>query len=146
MRKSTCVYLLLTLSRDFRFQPPLALSQSQPSEMLYILYTTPPPPTHTHTNIFQTANMVFWLLRMSLRHLDRWFSTIQKFARDLISVDMVPDYLFINKNIGSFRNTTIYNFPSFSFYFNGYYWVISKDPIIQCCRWRWLIIIGVAHI
>ena len=34
----------------------------------------------------------FWLFRMPLRQLDGWLSIIQKLVRDLMLVDMVPDY------------------------------------------------------
>ena len=47
------------------------------------------------------ATCFFLFLGMSLRHLDRWLSIIQKFARDLISVDMVPDYV---------KNVLVYGF------------------------------------
>ena len=53
---------------------------------LLIYLTTLPPPPH-----ISDCQHVFLLFGMSLRHLDGWLSIIQKFPRDLISVDMVPD-------------------------------------------------------
>ena len=71
-----------------------ALSQSQPSNMLYFCYIPHhPPPPHPHTHIhISDCQHVFLLLRKSLRHLGGWFSIIHKFARDLILVDLVPDF------------------------------------------------------
>ena len=66
------------------------LKVSQVKSYNFLIYLTTPPP-----HIFQTANMFFVLFGMSLGHLDGWLSIIQKFPRDLISVDMVPDYLFV---------------------------------------------------
>ena len=57
----------------------------------FLIYLIPPPP-HTHTHISDCQHVFLMLFRISLRHLDGWLSIIQKFARDLISVDMVPDY------------------------------------------------------
>ena len=68
-----------------------ALSQSQPSNMLYFCYIPHhPPPPHTHT--YFRLPTCFLLLRKSLRHLGGWFNIIHKFARDLISVHLVPDF------------------------------------------------------
>ena len=61
------------------------------SEMLKFSYL----PHHPLPPHISNCQHVFLLFRMSLRHLDRWFSMfsiVQKFARDLILVDMIPDY------------------------------------------------------
>ena len=63
---------------------------SQEKHYNFLMYLTTPPP---HISDCQHVFFFFFLGGgMSLRHLDVWFGFIQKFALDLILVDMVPDY------------------------------------------------------